>query len=233
MVESIICRDYRALSDRAAEIVLDTVRTNPEAVLILPTGSTPVGMYARLRKSEADFSGVSTMNLDEYCDLPAEHPQSYRSFMQKHLFSGVNLQPEKIAFPKWEGNITEQCRRYDAHIEAFPRIDLAILGIGPNGHIGFNEPDDYLIAGTHEVVLANETRAANKRFFAKEAVPERAVTMGIAPIFRAERVLLLAAGEQKCAVVHRALSDKVTPRLPASVLQLHKHVTVLLTEEGS
>ena len=233
MVESIICRDYRALSDRAAEIVLDTVRTNPEAVLILPTGSTPVGMYARLRKSEADFSGVSTMNLDEYCDLPAEHPQSYRSFMQKHLFSGVNLQPEKIAFPKWEGNITEQCRRYDAHIEAFSRIDLAILGIGPNGHIGFNEPDDYLIAGTHEVVLANETRAANKRFFAKEAVPERAVTMGIAPIFRAERVLLLAAGEQKCVVVHRALSGKVTPRLPASVLQLHKHVTVLLTEEGS
>ncbi|MGI6494844.1 MAG: glucosamine-6-phosphate deaminase [Kiritimatiellia bacterium] len=226
---------YDEMSRQAADLVADVVRAKPGAVLGLATGSTPIGTYKHLvrmvREGTLDLSRVTTVNLDEYVGLPPSHPQSYRYFMERHLFRPANLAPEQTFLPDGMASDPEaEGRRYDALIESLGGIDLQLLGIGFDGHIGFNEPCDEFVKATHPVDLDPSTIRANARFFASEAeVPRRAITMGIGAILAARRVLLLACGEGKRAIFDAAVYGPITPRLPASILQLHPDATFLFS----
>ncbi|MCY0875261.1 MAG: glucosamine-6-phosphate deaminase [Firmicutes bacterium] len=203
-----------------------------EPVLGLATGSTPVTFYdalVKLHDCGLDLSRVVTINLDEYVGLSEQHPQSYHYFMTEHLFSRVHLDPARTHLPRGDApDWAAECARYDEVLSRHP-IDLQILGIGANGHIGFNEPDDLLVARTHVVELRPETVASNARFFAdSEEVPKRAITMGVQAILQAERIVLMAFGSQKAEIVAKAVIDNVRTDVPASILQLHRQVTVVL-----
>ena len=228
-MQTISCKDYRQLSQKAAELVKKQIEGNPETVLGLPTGSTPLGMYEQLAQSGLDFSRVTTFNLDEYVGLDKENPQSYYYYMNTNLYSKVNLKPENCNIPNGSGSDLEKsAERYDEKIKACGGIDLMVLGIGNNGHIGFNEPDDDLETGTHIVTLTEETRQANSRFFSSmDEVPKQAVTMGVGSIMKAKRILMLASGEDKKNVVSQLMEGKVTTENPATLLLLHPRVTVL------
>lgn len=225
-------KNYDAMSDRAAELLAAQVILKPACVLGLATGSSPVGMYRRLaeqyRQGLLDFSAVTTVNLDEYCGLSPEDPQSYRHFMEENLFRHINIRRENTFVPDGLNPDREAvCSAYDARIAALGGVDLQVLGIGNNGHIGFNEPDDHFTVGTHVVALKESTIQANARFFENIAqVPTHAVTMGMGAILQAKRILLLA-GAEKAAIVRQALEGPVTPQVPASLLQLHPDVTVV------
>lgn len=225
-------KNYDAMSDRAAELLAAQVILKPACVLGLATGSSPVGMYRRLaeqyRQGLLDFSAVTTVNLDEYCGLSPEDPQSYRYFMEENLFRHINIRRENTFVPDGLNPDREAvCSAYDARIAALGGVDLQVLGIGNNGHIGFNEPDDHFTVGTHVVALKESTIQANARFFENIAqVPTHAVTMGMGAILQAKRILLLA-GAEKAAIVRQALEGPVTPQVPASLLQLHPDVTVV------
>ena len=225
-----VVESYAALSQQAAGVVADLVRRKPAAVLGLPTGSTPEGLYALLPACGVSFAQVKTFNLDEYVGLPPEHPQSYHAWMERHLFSRVDLRPEHIHLPDGMApDPVAECRRYEACIAVAGGLDLVLLGLGPNGHIGFNEPGTPWDAPTRPVDLAPATRRANARFFGTQAaVPQRALTMGIGTILSARRILLLAAGARKAAVVQRLLSETPSPALPASALFSHPDATLLL-----
>ena len=235
----IVVEDYEQLSAKAAQFVAAQVILKSHAVLGLATGSTPEGMYRRLaqlnREGTVDFSGVVTFNLDEYCGLPPSHPQSYHYYMYHHFFNHVNVRPENIHIPAGDAaDIAAFCREYDQAIAAAGGIDLQILGIGVNGHIGFNEPGNCLHAGTHVVDLAAETIEANSRFFASpDEVPRQAVTMGMGSIMRAKRILLLASGKSKAEAIKETVSGKVTTAVPASFLQLHRKATLILDKEAA
>lgn len=226
-------KNYAVLSRRAAEIILAAVREKPDCVLGLATGSTPIGAYDCLaeayREGRATFRHVRTVNLDEYAGLGADDPQSYRYFMEKHLFSRIDVQRENTHIPNGLAESPAmECRRYDALCEALGGIDLQLLGIGENGHIGFNEPAQALDVHTHTVTLAESTRLANSRNFKSlDDVPRSALTLGMGGIMRAKRILLLASGEQKREALQKAVSGKVDPEVPASFLQLHPDVTVI------
>ncbi|MBE5784344.1 MAG: glucosamine-6-phosphate deaminase [Clostridiales bacterium] len=220
--------NYEALSAAAAKVIIDTVKAKPDAVLGLATGSTPIGTYkclvAAAKAGEVDFSRVKTVNLDEYLGLTGDHPQSYRYFMETNLFREAGFTAENTNLPNGAAaDADAECRRYDALVEALGGIDLQLLGIGNNGHIGFNEPDDVFTVNTHTVDLAPGTIAANARLFAggEAEVPRRAVTIGMGAIMKAKKVLLIASGEGKKDAVRGMLYGPVTPKMPASVLQLH------------
>ncbi len=228
-------RSYEELSARTADILAAQVILKPDCVLGLATGSSPIGAYEELvRRYEAgelDFSRVRTVNLDEYCGLDGENDQSYRYFMNHHLFSKVNISMENTHVPSGKAaDMTAECRRYDALLEAHGATDIQLLGIGHDGHIGFNEPDDCFPVGTHVVELEEGTVQANARFFDSiDDVPRQAITMGIRGIMTAKKVVLIASGEEKAAIIEKALYGPVTPSVPASILQLHPDVTVVLS----
>ena len=223
---------YEKMSALAAGIIGAQILLKPDCVLGLATGSSPIGAYKELVKSyEAgilDFSGVRTVNLDEYCGLQPDDPHSYRYFMETNLFRHVNIRPENTHLP--DGlceDIDAESAKYEALIDSMGGTDLQLLGIGHNGHIGFNEPTDHFPRYVHRVDLAQSTIKANSRLFEKiEDVPTKAITMGIGTIMKAARILLIA-GEDKKDIIHEALFGPVTSKVPASVLQLHRDVTVI------
>jgi glucosamine-6-phosphate deaminase len=222
--------DYGEMSRKAAAVIQAQLTVKPESVLGLATGSSPIGLYDALVKAyengEVDFARARTVNLDEYRGLAPDNEQSYRYFMQKHLFSRVNINLANTYVPNGlAADPDAECRRYDSVIERLGGTDLQLIGIGHNGHIGFNEPSDEFIAGTHLASLAEKTIEANRRFFERlEDVPRAAFTMGIGTIMKAALVLLIVSGAEKSAVLKEAFYGPVTPRLPASVLQLHRNV---------
>lgn len=219
-----------------ANLVASLLQSNPKAVLGLATGSSPISVYEELvrmyRKGLVGFSKASTYNLDEYVGLPVDHPESYRSFMNRHLFSHIDIDLSRTHVP--DGNAADlaaECRAYDRKLEEDGPVDLQILGIGSNGHIGFNEPDASLTGGTHVVDLLPETREANARFFPSvNDVPRQAITMGIGSIMKARQIVLLVRGSGKAEAIQRAVQGPVTTSCPASLLQLHPNVVVLLDE---
>lgn len=230
-------RNYEEMSTLAAEMIGAQVMLKPRCVLGLATGSSPIGTYAKLveayRAGRLDFSQVRTVNLDEYCGLAGDNPQSYRYFMNHHLFSQVNIPQENTYLPNGTASdMEEESRRYEALVEELGGADLQLLGIGHNGHIGFNEPADCFPAEVHPVALTESTIQANSRLFDRiEDVPTQAITMGIGTIMKARRILLIAGADKK-EIVEKALTGKVTPLVPASVLQLHRDVTVITCKEG-
>ena len=225
--------DYNSMSRRAANILSAQVILKPDSVLGLATGSTPVGMYRQLvnwyEKGDIDFSQVHTVNLDEYLGLAPDHDQSYRYFMQQNLFDHINVRPENTNVPNGLASDPEaECRRYDQVIAGLGGIDLQVLGMGHNGHIGFNEPEEAFELETHVVDLTENTIQANARFFAsKDEVPRRAITMGIKSIMQARHILVVVSGEDKAEIVRRAFAGPVTPLVPASILQMHPHLSLV------
>ena len=226
-------KDYKDMSRKAANIISAQVILSPSCVLGLATGSTPVGAYQQLvewyRKGDIDFSNVTSVNLDEYCGITGENPQSYRYFMNTNLFDHVNINKEKTHVPNGMAeDFDAECRRYDELIASVGGINLQLLGIGHNGHIGFNEPGRAFEKTTHRVKLRESTIRANARFFASmDEVPKEAVTMGIKSIMQAKKILLIASGEDKREIMEKALFGPVTPDVPASILQLHPDLTVV------
>ena len=227
--------DDEALSAALATRVLETIVARPGLVLGLPTGRTPLGLYRELRERSGgdriDWSQVRTFNLDEFAGLAPSNPNSYRAYMQAELFDHVSIDPAHIGFLNGAApDLLEECRRYDAAIAAAGGIDLQVLGIGANGHIGFNEPADGLSAFTHIAELEQESREANAQRFGGEwtSVPSRALSMGMATILNAREIVLIATGVEKTGAVHGMIEQLITTRLPASLLQLHQRVTVML-----
>ena len=221
----------QALARRIASVL----RSDPDVVLGLPTGRSPVAAYAELRRMHAagsvDFSRASTFNLDEFAGVAADHPGSFRRFMEEHLFRGVNVDRDRVHFLDGAAaDLDAECERYEAAIDAAGGIGLQILGIGANGHIGFNEPGEALAARTHRVTLHEVTRRENAALFGGDAdsVPREALSMGMATILRARRIVLIATGEHKAGCVERATRGPLTTRLPASFLQTHRDVELFL-----
>lgn len=234
----VVVKDYEGLSRKAARFVAHELIAKPNLVLALPTGDTPKGMYNFLirlyQEGLLDFSQAITFNLDEYLGLPPDHPQSFRSYMHEHLWNHVNLKRENTHIPNSLAHDLEaECRRYEEMIEKAGGIDLAVLGLGENGHIAFNEPGTPFESLTHVALLSLETRKEEAQAFGGlENVPTHAITMGIKTIMRSRKILLLVAGKRKASVLAQALLGPVTPEIPASVLQLHPELTVVVDEEA-
>ena len=229
-------KDYQDVSRKAANIMSAQIIMKPDAVLGLATGSTPVGMYAQLvewyKKGDLDFSQVTTVNLDEYKGISGDNEQSYRYFMNKNLFDHINIDKNKTFVPDGlEENSDKACAEYNAVISRTGGVDMQLLGIGENGHIGFNEPGAAFEKETHLVDLAESTIRANARFFTSiDEVPKQAYTMGIRTIMQAKKILVVVSGESKADIVSRAFFGPVTPEVPASILQMHPDVTVVCDE---
>ena len=231
-------KDYDDMSRKAANIISAQVILKPDCVLGLATGSTPIGAYKQLvewyNKGDLDFSEVTTVNLDEYKGLPRDNDQSYYYFMRENLFKHVNIPEGRSFLPDGtEPDSEKACSRYNEIIHQVGGIDLQLLGLGHNGHIGFNEPNTVFEAETHCVDLAPSTVEANKRFFASvDDVPRQAYTMGIKTIMQARKVLVVVSGRDKAAAVKEAFFGSITPQVQGSVLQLHSDVTVVADEEA-
>lgn len=231
-------KDYLDMSRKAANIVSAQVIMKPDCVLGLATGSTPIGLYKQLvewyQKGDLDFSEVRTVNLDEYKGLTRDNDQSYYYFMHENLFDHVNLPVESTHLPNgMEMDSEKECKRYSALIKSMGGIDLQLLGIGHNGHIGFNEPDEAFDSDVHCVNLTESTIEANKRFFASaDDVPKQAYTMGIKTIMQARKVLMVANGKGKADIVKKAFFGPVTPEVPASILQMHPDFILVGDEEA-
>ena len=231
-------KDYEAMSLRAAQVMAAEIIHRPNCVLGLATGSTPIGMYKRLielnKEGKLSFKEVRTVNLDEYKGLSPEHDQGYRYFMQKQLFDHVDILPENTRVPDGLASDPDgECTGYDAYIRSLGGIDLQLLGVGHNGHIGFNEPGDVFVKPTHVVDLTESTIDANARFFAtRDDVPKQAFTMGIGPIMAAKKILLIASGEEKAEAVYNTVCGPINPHCPGSILQLHSDV-VLVADEAA
>ena len=232
--------DYQDVSREAARMVAGAVRSNPEIVLGLATGNTPLGLYNELialyRTGSLDFSNTTSFNLDEYLGLPHSHPQSYHTFMDQNFFSHVNLPRQNIHIP--DGTVTRDyeayCAGYEASIKAAGGIDLQILGIGRNGHIGFNEPTSSLASRTRLKALSRETIEDARHLFASDSeMPNCAITMGIGTILDSRRILLLASGRSKAAAVAKAIEGPITSSVSASALQMHPDVTFIIDEEAA
>ena len=227
---------YEELSRKAANLISAQVLSKPDCVLGLATGSSPVGAYKvlieRCAKGDLDFSEVTSVNLDEYVGLDGTNDQSYRYFMNKNLFDHINIDKRKTFVPNGLAeDYNAECEEYDARVKALGGIDLQLLGIGFDGHIGFNEPDSCFTKSTHVVDLHESTIQANARFFENEAdVPRQAVTMGMMCIMQARKVVLIANGAGKKDIVEKAFFGPITPEVPASILQLHPDLTVIYSE---
>ncbi len=234
----IVCKDYEEMSKKAAEIMADVIKNKPNCVLGLATGSTPTGMYKELinmnKSGEISFEKVVSYNLDEYYPISPDNDQSYRYFMNDNLFNHIDIKMENTHVLNGEAqNPEEECAKYDKAIEAAGGIDIQVLGIGRNGHIAFNEPDEALIAPTHKTGLTEDTIDANARFFASaDDVPRHALTMGMASIFGAKKIILLANGASKNDAVKDLLSDEIKTSNPSTLLKLHPDVTILCDKEA-
>ena len=236
----ILKRDSHAIYEQAAQLIASAIKKKPALTLGLATGSTMVGVYenlVRLHKAGAvDFSKVVTFNLDEYLGLPASHTQSFHHFMQKHFFRHVNVQPRNIHIPDGsvDGNYDQYCASYEQAIRVAGGIDVQLLGIGRNGHIGFNEPTSSLASRTRLKVLSRETLDDNAKFFGQgQESPRCAITMGIGTILEARKILLLATGASKAAAVAKSIEGPVTSAVSGSALQWHSDVTFLLDEPAA
>lgn len=231
-------KNYDEMSRKAAAIISAQVLIKPDCVLGLATGGTPVGTYKNIvewyNNGDLDFSEVTSVNLDEYRGLPREHQESYWSFMHRNLFDHVNIKPENINLPDGTNMDAEaECTRYDAVIAGVGGVDLQLLGIGHDGHIGFNEPSDAFDLGTHCVELTDETIDANQRFFdSRDEVPREAYTMGTRTIMNARKVLMVVSGKDKAEIVKKAFFGPVTPQVPASILQMHPDFTLVADEDA-
>lgn len=235
----IVTKNYEELSKIAAEEFAKVVIEKPTAVLGLATGGSPVGMYkeliAKCKNNELDFSKCTSINLDEYIGLNPEHEQSYRNFMNTNLFNHVNINKDRTFVPNGLAqNLEEECKNYDNKIEELGGIDVQLLGIGNNGHIAFNEPGDELSAGTHIISLTESTIEANARFFDSiDEVPRKALTMGLGGIMKAKKIILIASGEGKAEAIKGLFSGKITTENPATMLQMHRDVVVIVDEEAA
>ncbi|SCG81792.1 glucosamine-6-phosphate deaminase [Proteiniborus sp. DW1] len=235
----IVANDYEAMSKKAAHIIVSQIVLKPNCVLGLATGSTPIDTYKELinlyKMGVIDFSDVTSFNLDEYFGLPKNNPQSYDYFMKANLFNHINIDDEKINIPNgMTDNVVRECAEYEKKIEAAGGIDLQLLGIGRNGHIGFNEPSDHFEPKTHLVQLDEDTIKANSRFFDSiEDVPTKAISMGIGSIMKAKKILLLASGAEKADAIYDTVKGPITPKVPASILQLHPDVTIIVDKEAA
>lgn len=231
-------KDYHEASRQVANIISAQVILKPDSVLGLATGSSPIGAYRQLiewyNKGDVDFSRVRSVNLDEYVGLAPSHEQSYAYFMHHNFFDSINIKPENVHLPDGlDPDAEEQGKKYDALIRSLGGVDLQLLGIGRDGHIGFNEPCREFVKGTHCVELTQDTREANARFFGSvDLVPKTAYTMGILDIIQARRVVMIASGSSKAAIVRDAFWGPVTPQIPASILQLHPDFTLVADEEA-
>lgn len=231
-------KDYAEMSRIAANVLSAQVMMKPDCTLGLATGSTPIGTYQvlieRCEKGDLDFSQVRSINLDEYVGLSPEHDQSYRYFMNTNLFDHINIDKAKTNVPNGLAeDLDAECARYNAVIDALGPIDIQVLGMGHNGHIGFNEPSDIFELETHKVDLAQSTIDANARFFASaDEVPRQALTMGIKTIMQAKKVLVVVSGKGKAEIVKKAFTGPVTPQVPASILQMHPDVILVGDEEA-
>ncbi len=231
-------KDYEAMSRRAAQVIAAEITHNPACVLGLATGSTPEGAYRYLvdwyQQGLISFQDVLSVNLDEYKGLEPSHDQSYRYFMQSNLFDHVDIVPENTRVPDGlAADPDAECARYDAYIRSLGYASLQLLGIGRNGHIGFNEPGDCFVKETHVVDLTESTIDANARFFAsRDDVPKQALSMGIGAIMGAKKVLLCASGEEKAEAIYNSVCGPITPKCPGSILQLHPDV-VLVGDEAA
>lgn len=231
-------KDYEEMSRKAASVIAAQVIAKPDSVLGLATGGTPVGTYAKLvewyNNGDLDFSDITTVNLDEYRGLPRTNEQSYWYFMHDNLFNHVNIKPERINLPNGENTDADAaCAEYNEILHSVGAIDLQLLGIGSDGHIGFNEPADHFPLETHCVDLEESTIEDNKRFFAnKDEVPRQAYTMGIKTIMQAKKVLMVANGKNKAEIIKRAFFGPVTPEVPASILQMHPDFILVADEDA-
>lgn len=232
-------KDPSEVGKLAADQFEALIAAKPACLLGLATGSTPIPLYQELIRREKggriDFSRVRSANLDEYKGLPGTHEQSYRYFMQENLFNHISIKPENTIVPDGLAtDVESMCREYEEKIENWGGVDLQLLGIGHDGHIGFNEPADHFPAMTHEVELEEITRQANKRFFASiDEVPTAAYTMGIGTVMAARKVLLVATGADKAQILRQSFRGPITPQVPASILQLHPDVTVICDEAAA
>ena len=234
----IVTKDYEEMSKKAAEYFSEVIKAKPDAVLGLATGETPVGMYNCLidgyKKGELDFSSVKSVNLDEYYPISPDNDQSYRYFMNNKLFDHVNIDKNNTSVPNGEAkDVEEACRKYEEHIDSLGGIDIQVLGIGRNGHIGFNEPDAELIPYTHLTALTESTIEANARFFESENdVPKHALTMGIKSVFKARKIVILASGVSKSEAILAMTKGNISTQCPASLLCLHSDVTLICDEDA-
>ncbi len=235
----IVTKNYDELSKVAANEMAKIVKSNPKAVLGLATGGSPIGMYKELIKMnkacEIDFSNVTTVNLDEYVGLSGQHPQSYRYFMNDNLFNHINIDKSNTYVPNGLAeNIEEECKSYDEKIAKLGGTDVQLLGIGNNGHIAFNEPNENLVAGTHLTSLTKETIEANARFFDSiDEVPKTAITMGLGGIMKSKKIIVIASGESKAEAVKAMVKGKISTNMPASMLQMHRDVVVIVDEAAA
>ncbi len=230
-------KDEQDLARKAANIMSAQIIMKPDCVLGLATGASPVGLYNQLvewyRKGDLDFSCVRTVNLDEYKGMAPDSPQSYHMFMWEHLFSRVNIRPERVFLPDGLApDSNTECLRYNAVITGLGGIDMQLLGIGVNGHIGFNEPGEEFAKEVHCVKLTESTKQANQKYFPDGRMPDYAYTMGIKSIMQAKRILLIAKGEKKAKALAASLQGPITPEIPASILQLHNDLTVVADDDA-
>ena len=230
--------NYEEMSSMAADLLENQIKEKKDSVVCFATGSTPVLMYKKLiekyNAGQLDFSDVTAFNLDEYYPISRENSQSYYHFMHENLFSSINIKEDRRFLPNGETqDIQAECKSYDKRILEYGGIDFQILGIGRNGHIGFNEPQDFFEAGTHMVELDKDTIDANARFFASsDEVPKRAITMGIKSIMMSRKILMLATGLDKAEAIYNAFFGPITPQVPASILQLHPNIAVLVDKDA-
>lgn len=235
----IVAKDKREFDRISADILAKQIKEKPDSVLGLATGSTPLGLYGELarmfQEEELDFSGVTTFNLDEYKGLAKSHPQSYYYYMKENLFNKINIKEENVNLPNGKARDPQtECAEYEAKIRRAGGIDLQVLGIGHNGHIGFNEPGTPFESTTNLIDLDERTIEANSRFFeSPDEVPRQAFSMGIKTIMQARSIVLMISGEDKAEIAAKALEGPITPDVPASVLQLHPFVTVVLDKEAA
>lgn len=235
----IVTKSYDEMSKVAANEMAESIKANPEIVLGLATGGTPVSMYKELirmyNEGELDFSKVTSINLDEYVGLSGDHDQSYRYFMNTNLFDHINIDKNKTFVPNGLAkDVEEECKAYDARIQDMGGIDIQLLGLGANGHIGFNEPGEELSVGTHLTDLKESTIEANARFFDSiDNVPRKAITMGLGGIMKAKNIMVIASGEGKAEVVKAMMSGKITTEIPATMLQMHRNVVLIVDEAAA
>lgn len=235
----IVVDNYEEMSWKAASLVSSQMILKPDSILGLATGDTPLGMYSELiklyNKKEIDFKEIKTFNLDEYYGIDENNSQSYYYYMMNNFFKHINISHENINVPNGDAeNIYEECLRYENEIKKSGGIDIQVLGIGVNGHIGFNEPDVNFEAETHLVNLDDTTIESNSRLFKRrEDVPTKAISMGIKTIMYSKRIVLLASGLSKADAIYKLINGKITPEIPASILQLHQDVTVILDKDAA
>lgn len=233
-----ILKNDDLIAESVAKIFIDKVRENPSAVLGFATGATPIKTYKQIirfyNEEKISFNNITTFNLDEYCKLPKDDKNSYYSFMHEQLFNFLDLKEKNIFFLNGNAeNMAEECRHYQNKIATVGGIDIQLLGIGRNGHIGFNEPGDVFLKDAHEVRLTQSTINANSKYFTKNMMPNSALTMGIGDIMSAKKVILIATGKEKADAIYRMTSNKISPLCPASVLQFHQNAEVFCDEAAA